>query len=259
MSIPKRLPTDESVTIKQSASAYGSIKRWIISLALAPGASFSESELAAMLSIGKTPIREALLSLQREGLVEAIPRSGYRVRAVTLKEAQDLFAVRSLLEGEAARLAARNRSDSGQLRRLEQLCRKSYDPQDAQSVDRFNQANTDFHKGVARLSGNLVLEDMLGLILDRLERVFNAGLRLQWRSDQIVHEHKDLLDKIMSGDADAAADVAKAQAKASETMVLEVFRSSTSLQHANLLASDGQRTGAQSLSRISIPSRSVKR
>lgn len=245
--------------ITQSARAYRDIKRQIISLELPPGASFSESELATRLSRGKTPIREALLRLQRDGLVKAIPRSGYQVTALTLKEAQDLFAVRSLLEAEAARLATNSRSDSEQLHKLERLCRSSYDPTDALSIDRFNRANTEFHKGVARMSNNLVLEDMLGQILDRLERVFNAGLRLQSRADTIVHEHEELLDKIAAGDADAAAHVAKAQANASEQMVLEALRSSKTLLNANLLSDGRTRLGITAGARGSRLHRAVYR
>src|SRR5262249_37093509 len=97
-------PTELSLTDR----AYKVITTRLIELKMPPGVTFTEAALASDLGISKTPVREALGRLRLEGLVEVAARSGYRVTPVTLKDAHDLFAVRLILETEAASLAAKN-------------------------------------------------------------------------------------------------------------------------------------------------------
>src|SRR6478735_7144479 len=82
--------------------AYIEIKRRVVAVEIPPGASFSETDLAEALELGKTPVREALMRLRLEGLVQVQPRSGYRVTEVTLRDARDVCDLRALLEGEVA-------------------------------------------------------------------------------------------------------------------------------------------------------------
>ena len=216
--------------------AFDSIKRRIIQLDLPPGQRFTESQLASDLGLSKTPVREALARLERDGLVELIARSGYRVSDVTLKDARDLLAVRALLETEAAGLAAARIGDGKQLQALNELCRITYDPSDRSSIARFLEANTEFHATVAEAGGNERLADMLRTILDQLERLFHLGLALTTTSEEMVHEHQDLVRAIMSGNVAEARAVAEAQTRASQLMVLEGLLSSPSLLATNIVA-----------------------
>ena len=216
--------------------AFGAIKRKIIHLDLPPGARFTEAQLATELGLSKTPVREALARLEREGLVEIIARSGYRVSDVTLKDARDLLAVRTLLETEAAGLAAVRMGDGAQLQALNELCRISYDPSDRSSIARFLEANTEFHATVARAGGNERLAEMLRTVLDQLERLFHLGLGLTTTSEEMVHEHHDLVRAIMSGNVAEARAVAEAQTRASQLMVLDGLLSSPSLLATNIVA-----------------------
>ncbi len=216
--------------------AFDSIKRRIIHLDLPPGGRFTESQLASDLGLSKTPVREALVRLEREGLVELIARSGYRVSDVTLKDARDLLAVRTLLETEAAGLAAARIGDGRQLQALNELCRITYDPHDRSSIARFLEANTRFHATVAEAGGNERLADMLRTILDQLERLFHLGLALTTTSEEMVHEHQDLVRAIMSGNVAEARAVAEAQTRASQLMVLDGLLSSPSLLATNIVA-----------------------
>lgn len=216
--------------------AFDSIKRRIIQLDLPPGQRFTESQLASDLGLSKTPVREALARLERDGLVELIARSGYRVSDVTLKDARDLLAVRALLETEAAGLAAARIGDGMQLQAINELCRITYDPSDRSSIARFLEANTEFHATVAEAGGNERLADMLRTILDQLERLFHLGLALTTTSEEMVHEHQDLVRAIMSGNVAEARAVAEAQTRASQLMVLEGLLSSPSLLATNIVA-----------------------
>ena len=215
--------------------AYAAIKSRLIYLELPPGQAFTEASLARELRFSKTPVREALTRLRRDGLVEPTARSGYHVTPVTLKDARDLFALRVLLEGEAACLAARHMEDPRHLVVLDQLCKSSFNPQDASSVKTYMRNNTEFHLTVARASGNAHLARTLELVLDQMERLFNIGLSLTNRSDEIVHEHTDLVQAIVSGDECAAREIAVAQILSSQRMVLDALLLSPSLLSTNLV------------------------
>ncbi|MET8160729.1 GntR family transcriptional regulator [Sphaerisporangium sp. NPDC005289] len=92
-------------------SVFEALLELIISGSLRPGRHLAESELAEMLGVSRQPIREALQLLSGEGWVDLFPGHGAFVHALTAKEADQLLAVRTLLEAEAARLAARNHTE----------------------------------------------------------------------------------------------------------------------------------------------------
>jgi DNA-binding GntR family transcriptional regulator len=222
----------------RTRQAYDAIKRRVIELELAPGAPFTEGELAGELGLSKTPVREALARLRQEGLVEAVARSGYRVTPVTVKQARDLFQLRSLLEGEAAAIAAERGVDLGVLQKLEKLVTTSYDRKDRKSINKFLQANTRFHVSLATLGGNEALAAMLQQVLEQLERLFHLGLALRSRGDEMVHEHRELLAAVKAGDPELARKVAVEQASTAQLMVLDALLSSDAVQSTNIVASD---------------------
>jgi len=197
---------------------------------------FTEGQLAEDLSLSKTPVREALRWLQREGLVELPTRRRYRVTPVTLNDVRDWFALRILLEGEAARLAASLGADVAQLHTLVDLSAIGYDPTDQASITEFVEANTRFHAIIARAGGNRRLTATLEQVLDQTERLYYMGLARTSRSEANVHEHQDLVRAIMQGDADLARDIVVAHTRASQTMVIDSLLSSQELLSTNLAA-----------------------
>jgi DNA-binding GntR family transcriptional regulator len=232
---PRRKVPPTQVETSLTERAYQAIKSRLIYLDLPPGTAFTESSLANDLGFSKTPVREALARLRRDGLVEPTARSGYHVTPVTLKDARDLFALRVLLEGEAASLAARYMEDPQHLVTLDQLCRSSFDPGDSSSIKTYMRNNTELHLTVARASGNPHLAGMLAVVLDQMERLFNIGLSLTNRAEEIVHEHTDLVQAIISGDEKVAREVAVAQIHSSQRMVLDALLLSPSLLTANVV------------------------
>lgn len=219
--------------------AYDAIKRRVVCLDIPPGAVFTESKMAAELNLGKTPVREALMRLQREGLVEVLARSGYRAAPVTLRDVKELMALRVLLECEAASQAAQATKDPHQLRSLDALCRVAYDPHERASISQFLRANTEFHVTIAEAAGNSRLARTLEQLLHELERIFHLGLALTSRTQEIVHEHEDLVAAIMCGDAASARKIALAQCQASQAMVLDALLSSPALLSANIAVVPG--------------------
>lgn len=234
-----RLVGGTKAPVTRSAEAYTTLRERILTLRLGPGLAFTESDACEWVGLSKAPVRDALANLRREGLVLSAARSGYTVAPMTVKDARDLFTLRTLLESEAAALAAGQGGDLERLRELDALCGAQYDPQDPESVHRFLEVNSAFHVAVAELGGNLRLVDQLSKAIDQLERYMHLGLRLAHRAESIVHEHRDLLAAIAAGDVKRARMVAAAQAHESHRMVLDGLLSSHAVLTANIGVSAG--------------------
>lgn len=214
-------------------AAYRILKREIIQCTLAPGTQVSEGQLADTYRLGRAAVRSALGRLAHQRLVQVQPRQGYMIAPVTMKDVRDLFTFRMLVEPAAARMAA-GRADPHHLRRLDELCRTSYQPNNRESIEAFLAANTEFHVTIARASGNDRLADALAEMLEELERVFHLGLMFRDRNDEMFHEHHDLIEALLAGDGERAERIAADQIRAAQRMVFNALLSSPSLDSVNL-------------------------
>ena len=172
--------------------AYLELRRRIITGAMKPGRETSELELAAEMAMSKTPVREALARLAVEGLVEAFPRRGYRVTSITLKDMNDLFAVRAALEGAAAALAALNVTEDA-LGRLDALADASYVPGETRSTQTFIKANEDFHSAIAQASRNPRLHALVVSHLEECGRYFHMGAEVRDVNPETIADHHGIV------------------------------------------------------------------
>ncbi|MBL6076777.1 GntR family transcriptional regulator [Belnapia sp. T18] len=206
-----------------TARALEAIRCDILAARLAPGEILSEAATAARLGLGKAPVRAALARLAEEGLVQAVPRRGWVVSLVTIRDIHEVFDLRLLLEPEAARRAALNplaRADAAALAQLDALCAAGYRPEATETALGFLEANRAFHVAVAGLSGNARLARQIGRLLDESTRMLVLGLRRRDRSGEMAHEHRALIAALATGDAPAAEARMQAQVSASRDMVL---------------------------------------
>ncbi|HVC14544.1 MAG TPA: GntR family transcriptional regulator [Acidimicrobiales bacterium] len=208
-----------------SDTVYGILRSRITKLEISPGQVLIEAQLASELGLSKTPVREALSRLRHEGFVVHDTNSSHRAAPVTIKDTRDLFAMRVLLEGEAAALAANQANEANDLRELEDLQASRYDTSLPESVDAFLEANTRFHTLVGRASGNERLAAALELTLIQMERLFRVGLLLSSRAEEIVHEHTDLVRAIVEGDPQRSRNAATRQGRRSQRMVIDALLS----------------------------------
>jgi DNA-binding GntR family transcriptional regulator len=202
-----------------TTQAVEALRRDILTTHLPPGATLSEAAAAERLGLGKAPIRAALARLAEEGLVAAMPRRGWVVSLVTIRDIHEVFDLRLLLEPEAARRAA-GRVDAEALRRLDAVCAAGYRPEDAESALAFLDANKAFHVAVAELSGNARLARQVARLLDESTRMLVLGLRRSDRSGEMAHEHAALIEALALGRGKAAAAMMHDQVAASRAMVL---------------------------------------
>jgi DNA-binding GntR family transcriptional regulator len=202
--------------------AYHTIKEAIINGVLRPGELIRERGLARRYQLGKTPVREALQALQQEGLVEAVPRAGYIVSAITTRDVQDLFQLRSILETAAAELAVRNASQET----LDDLWKSAdfkYIHGDRASYEAFLKLNTEFHYKVAMASGNKRLAQIVLGLVENLERLFHLELDVRDAADEMVAEHKALVSALIDRDLEKTRQVITDQIRKSRDRVLEAI------------------------------------
>ncbi|MET8299495.1 GntR family transcriptional regulator [Streptomyces sp. NPDC005180] len=142
---------------------YEALLELITTRALQPGQHLVESELAGHLGVSRQPVREALQRLNTEGWVDLRPAQGAFVHEPTEEEADQLLSVRTLLEAEAARLAAANSGSAG-IAALEELCAKGERAVADDDVDLAVSTNAAFHAKVMELAGNVVLAELAGQV-----------------------------------------------------------------------------------------------
>ena len=140
---------------------YEELRHGILTCELMPGAEIREAELAARFEVSKSPVRDALISLEREGLVITIPRQGYRVAPVSISDMLDMFHLRAALERASMERIIRHASDE-QLQALDVF--KTF--HESQWPDGFVGYNKAFHRRLAELSGNPRMRDQLIDLID---------------------------------------------------------------------------------------------
>ena len=213
--------------------AYERIRHDIITCAIAPGTEISEPQLCTQYRLGKAPVRMALIRLAHDGLLRAIPRRGYMVTPITLKDIQDVFELRLMLEPAAARMAA-GRVDAQRLRTLDEACRPGYQSADIKSITRFLEANKSLHVAIAQATGNSRLGSMVAQLLDEITRLLHLALGLRNRCQELQHEHRALLKALVRGDGETAERISREQIEAARSMVLSAIMTSATVMNLAL-------------------------
>ncbi|NJC55264.1 GntR family transcriptional regulator [Brevibacterium marinum] len=183
--------------------AYAQLKRDIVKTTLRPGTMISDSAIAEEYEMSRTPVREAINSLRREGLVVVMPRRGTFVKPIDFSEIQDLYALRKMVEPEAAVLAS-ERASSAELEDLAELSELSTDPSVEKHV--LNERNGQLHVRIAELSGVPVLAKTVRSIHEEIERCLN--LRKELGRPYKAVNHGRLVDAIESHDPGVIRDTA---------------------------------------------------
>ncbi|MEW1719977.1 GntR family transcriptional regulator [Streptomyces sp. NPDC093109] len=193
---------------------YEALLELITTRALQPGQHLVESELAGHLGVSRQPVREALQRLNTEGWVDLRPAQGAFVHEPTEEEADQLLSVRTLLEAEAARLAAANSGTAG-IAALEELCARGERAVADDDVDQAVAANAAFHAKVMELAGNVVLAELAAQV-DRRVRWYYTPVARQRGKDSWT-EHRQLIAAISARDEQRATAVMKAHTEHTRT------------------------------------------
>ncbi len=189
------------------ARAYHEIKARILSNHYPGNHTALESALAEDLGMSRTPVREALIRLERERLVEVIPRRGMRVLPVSAGEMREIYEVLTCLEAQAAwRLATANPDH----RKLQPMFDAVSDMEAAlrhRDLNRWARGDEAFHTHLLKLAGNERLSDLAATVADQAQRTRMITLHLRPPPTRSNDDHRALLKAIAAGDADLARDI----------------------------------------------------
>jgi DNA-binding GntR family transcriptional regulator len=206
-------------TANASEAVYLALRDAIAAGTIRPGEHLGEPAIAESLGISRTPIREALLRLETERFVERTVGRRVVVAAVTPEEVLDVYAVREVLNGLAAKLAAENASttDLIRLRKLHREMKWAYDDGD---IARMASLNFVFHDAVGVASRNAFLLEMLRKAHDTHHRYPGSTFSLPERAAGSIREHEEILQAIEARDGQRAAELAQRHtAKAREARI----------------------------------------
>ncbi|WP_063730618.1 GntR family transcriptional regulator [Streptomyces sp. RTd22] len=186
---------------------YEALLELITTRALRPGQHLVESELASQLGVSRQPVREALQRLNTEGWVDLRPAQGAFVHEPTEEEADQLLTVRTLLEAEAARLAAAGAGPEG-VAAMEEVCATGERAVLDDDVDGAVAANAEFHATVMALAGNAVLADLAAQVHRRVRWYYTPVARQRGKQSWI--EHRELIAAIAGRDERRATEIMRA-------------------------------------------------
>ena len=196
------------------------LKLQILTGKITPGTRMMEVELADEMGVSRTPIREAIRKLEKEGLVTIEPRRGAYASDISVKDMVDTLEVREDLEGLAAALAAERMTDE-QMEELIQITRKYSEAISNSDTEKIISYDEQFHKHIVACSGNKTL-------IQLSETVQELALRFRYlfyddfsRYENMPVEHRQILDAIKGGDADTARQTADNHVKRLKEFVIQ--------------------------------------
>jgi DNA-binding GntR family transcriptional regulator len=204
-------------------SVYAQLRREILSCALAPGSKVFEQELAERFGVSKSPVREALLRLQEQNLVDVQPRSGYRVRPISLTEAGEMYEMRYLYERACVMRAITHASDAALASLHDHLLTKARVP-----IPEWIEANRRFHSSLASVCGNHRLADAATKLNDQFDRfTFVSVTRLDQPPDftRFNNDHLALVRAMQKRDKRRAAAIVKSHIDASRERTFQALAS----------------------------------
>jgi DNA-binding GntR family transcriptional regulator len=188
--------------------AYAAVKSRVLSGDIAPNTHIDEKQLAAQLGMSRTPVREALLRLQHEGLVTIARGKGIQVLSLSSVEMRGLYQAITAMEVMAVYILAERRPDAETLAPLTDALARLEAASQQQDLDAWGQADEAFHRALLQICGNRYLKEAGLGFRDRAQRAHMVAMRLQPPQylARSYEAHAGLVDLIRSGDAQRASD-----------------------------------------------------
>jgi DNA-binding GntR family transcriptional regulator len=201
-------------TLKEKV--YLTLKEKILTQKLRAGDSLSEADLAKELGVSRTPVREALLQLQKDMFLEILPNRGAHVTFITLQDLKDTFQLLQILEGAATRLAAEP-IDLEKLTDLEKEFIALQKKGDIIDYEEEQRIGVQFHELILQSTGNGRMIDILQSIRKQIRTLCLTSIKRPGRANEAIQEHLEVLSALKNRDGSAAES-------AMVTHVINVYR-----------------------------------
>lgn len=203
-------PIEKHLTLREKILE--NIRDAIISGSLKAGSRVSEPELAERYGISRTPIREAFRQLESEGYLTVIPRRGAVVSEFSEKDVEEFYAIKSILEGYAARRACEKLTDK-ELGRLQAINDRLSELADHNDIKTFFKIHGDFHDTFIKAADNEKLRDLINSLVTRFQRLRLTSLSMPGRMRISVQEHEKIIEAFRNRDAESAETLVRKNAE----------------------------------------------
>jgi DNA-binding GntR family transcriptional regulator len=208
--LAKRKPTPPRPAIAQARSrtaatlVYRALRAEIIAMHIAPGRPINEKSVALAHGVSRTPVREALLRLAAERLVEIFPQSGTFVTRIPVAALPEAIMVRKALEDLTVRRAA-EKADAEKIAALRGFVDRAHKLEKLGDHDGFHAADDGFHSAIAEAAGHPGIWQVVEQVKVQVDRYRRLTLPVPGRMGRVVAEHSAVVEAIASGNADAAS------------------------------------------------------
>lgn len=205
-------------------TAYSSLKRDILDFRLAPGDRFTETEIAERLQVSRTPVREALFRLEREGYLEVRQRNGWLVKPLDFNTLDHFYELRSVLEAAAVHILCAPGQAPDSLRALRPLADVWLVPEADRSQDCEWLADLDerFHVDLVAAAGNPEIARVHRAATERIRIVRRLDFTQPERIGKTYEEHGAILAAVLAGDGALAATLLQAHIQDSQDAVRKI-------------------------------------
>jgi DNA-binding GntR family transcriptional regulator len=210
---PERVPNIRPIDAKPrlKSQAYAALRDLIVAMDIYKGRDeirLDERTLAADLGISRTPVREALAQLEREGFVRSVPRRGIYVARKTRREVIELIAAWAALESMAARLITQNAKDED-IAALRQMFATFEDGELKAKLDEYSEVNIEFHQTIIRMSGNSVLIQLAENLFTHMRMIRRKTIAEMNRADRSIRDHMNIIEALEARDTARAEELVR--------------------------------------------------
>ena len=191
--------------------AYAALKNVILSLDIydqPDEVRLDERRLASDLGISRTPVREAMAQLEREGFVRSVPRRGIYVVRKTRAEVIELITAWAALESMAARLITQNATDT-EIAELRNMFTKFENGELHARLDEYSEVNIEFHQTIIRMSRNGVLIDLAANLFTHMRMIRRKTIGQDDRVDRSIRDHLNIIQALEARDTERAEDLVR--------------------------------------------------
>ncbi len=170
-----------------------------------------ERQLAQDFGVSRTPVREAMAQLEREGFIRSVPRRGVYVVRKTKREVIEMITAWAALESMAARLITKNATDE-EIAQLRKMFATFHDGQVAAHLDEYSEVNIEFHQTIIRMSHNSVLINLAENLFTHMRMIRRKTIVERDRVDRSIEDHAHIIEAIEARDTDRAEELVRTHA-----------------------------------------------
>lgn len=194
-------------SVSLAESAYKALREQILNNQLRAGEQILEKTLVEQLNISRTPVREACVRLEREGLIEIKPRHGIRIKPISIDDMSEIYEILTALEAESARQLATRKLTAADFKKLSAPTAAMEKALNRNDLEAWAEADEKFHLALVELSGNQRLQQVVLQFWGQAHRVRYFTLHLRTKPTDSTKDHIDLVNAIKDGKPELAAQI----------------------------------------------------